>query len=249
MPPVKVHYDSSKGRKGREFKELHNWIDGPEKPLKHDLSRLKENLEYAGDKFGVAGADEYLIHLLEDLEHKISKAKREYYLGVLRSAGVPEEAVKHCEQVAEKALGIARVVKIKTNETLIEQGALFHDIGKAKTYGLEHGKIGAELAANLGLHPECIAIIEKHIRGGMSRNEARELGLPVKDYSLKTPEEKIVIYSDRLVDIIQDGVASDEEAELKFEEILRKYEKYGKNPRTTERYIKLRREIHGWMKM
>jgi len=83
---------------------------------------------------------------------------------------------------------------------------------------------------------------------GMSREEAEALGLPVKDYALKTSEEKIAIYSDRLVDIIQDKIADDEEAELKFEEILRKYEKYGKNPKTMGRYIKLHREIRDWMK-
>ncbi len=94
---------------------------------------------------------------------------------------------------------------------------------------------------------EVIAIIEKHIRGGMSAEEAKELGLPVKDYSLKTPEEKIVIYSDRLVDILEDEVAGEGEAEGRFEEILLKYEKYGKNPKTAKRYIELHREIHGWM--
>jgi hypothetical protein len=32
-----------------------------------------------------------------------------------------------------------------------------------------------------------------HCRGGLTEEEAIELGLPVKDYSLKTLEDKIVI--------------------------------------------------------
>lgn len=248
MPPVKVHFVMSKGRTGSDFKELHEWIDLQEKPKKHDLNLLGENLEYVGKRFGIAGTYEFMKHLLDDVEHKIEKTRKDYYIQVLKGAGVPDDAVKHSKAVAEKALEIANRVKIKIDKTLIEQGALFHDIGKAKTYDIEHGKIGAEMAAKLGMPPQAIAIIEKHIRGGMDREEAEELGLPVKDYSLKNPEEKITIYSDRLVDIIQDKVADDEEAELKFEEILRKYDKYGKNPKTMDRYINLHREIRGWMK-
>lgn len=33
----------------------------------------------------------------------------------------------------------------------IGRGALFHDLGKAKTHAIEHGKIGAEMGAALGL--------------------------------------------------------------------------------------------------
>ncbi len=79
---------------------------------------------------------------------------------------------------------------------LIGRGALFHDLGKAKTHEIEHGKIDAEMGKALGLPEEITAIMEKHIRGGLTEEEARELGLPVKDYTLKTLDEKIVIYAD-----------------------------------------------------
>jgi uncharacterized protein len=249
MPPVKVHFDMSKERTGNDFKELHEWMDLQEKPKKHDLDRLGENLEHVGTRFGIAGTYEFMKHLLDDVEHKMAKTRKAYYIQVLKDAGVPEGAIEHSRAVAEKAMEIADRVKINVDKMLIEQGAIFHDLGKARTLDIEHGKIGAEIAAKLGTAPQVIAIVEKHIRGGMSGREAEELGLPVKDYSLKTPEEKIAIYSDRLVDMIQDKVADDEDAELKFEEILRKYQKYGKNPKTMERYIGLHREIHGWMKM
>jgi uncharacterized protein len=93
--------------------------------------------------------------------------------------------------------------------------------------------------------------MEKHIRGGLTQEEAGELGLPVKDYSLKTIEEKIVIYADRLVDIIMDGIVpmnSESEAETKFEEILRNYPKYGKNEKTLNRYLGYHNEIQRLMR-
>jgi uncharacterized protein len=90
--------------------------------------------------------------------------------------------------------------------------------------------------------------MEKHIRGGLTGSEARELGLPVKDYALRRLEERIVIYADRLVDIIHDGIVpvkSEREAEERFEEILRAYPKYGKSELTLNRYIGYHREIQG----
>ena len=66
---------------------------------------------------------------------------------------------------------------------------------------MEHGKIGAELGKKIGLPDEITMIMEKHIRGGLTEPEAKELCLPVKDYTLKRLEERIVIYADRLVDI------------------------------------------------
>lgn len=249
MPPVKMHYDISRERTGDDYKDLHDWIDLQDKPEKHDLGRLDENLKYVGKRFGIAGTYEFMRHLLSDVEHTIEKTRKSYYISVLKGAGVPDDAIEHSVAVAEKALEISARVKINVDRMMIEQGAIFHDLGKAKTREIEHGKIGAELASGLGMPPEVISIIEKHIRGGMTSAEAEELGLPSKDYALKTPEEKIAIYSDRLVDIIQDGVAGNEEAERNFEEILKKYEKYGKNPKTEKRYIDLHREIHSWTKL
>lgn len=168
---------------------------------------------------------------------------------ILRKAGVSEGDIKHCVKVAGKALEIAQRTGSDLDMELVGRGALFHDLGKAKTHAMEHGKIGAEMGKELGL-PEAITdIMEKHIRGGLTESEARELGLPVKDYTLRRLEERIVIYADRLVDIITEGIVDikgDElEAERRFEEILREYPKYGKNEITLNRYFGYHREIQG----
>jgi len=171
---------------------------------------------------------------------------------VLRKAGMSDEDMTHSVQVAEKALEIARRIGgSNIDQELVGRGAMFHDLGKAKTHEMEHGKIGAELGRQIGLPDQITAIMEKHIRGGLTETEARELGLPVKDYTLRRLEERIVIYADRLVDIIHDGIVkieNEREAEDRFEEILRTYPKYGKNDITLNRYLGYHREIQGLMK-
>jgi uncharacterized protein len=167
-------------------------------------------------------------------------------IAILRETGVSEDDIKHCVKVAEKALEIAGRIGGKLDMELIGRGALFHDLGKATTHEIEHGKIGAEMGKRLGLSQAITDIMEKHIRGGLTEDEAIELGLPVRDYSLKTLEERIVIYADRLVDIIMDGVVvikDEKEAEKRFEEILRTYPQYGKNEITLHRYIGYHKEI------
>ncbi len=53
------------------------------------------------------------------------------------------------------------------------------------------------------------------------------------DYTLHTLEERIIIYADRLVDIITDGmVRTEPKAEERFEEILATNVRYGKNQAT-----------------
>ncbi|WP_372680987.1 HDIG domain-containing metalloprotein [Desulfosarcina sp.] len=168
----------------------------------------------------------------------------------LRQAGVSEADIDHSVKVAEKALEIAGRIRADLDMELVGRGALFHDLGKARTHEIEHGKVGAEMGSALGLPEAVTAVMEKHIRGGLTAEEAVELGLPVKDYTLGTLEERIIIYADRLVDIITDGIVaikSEKEAEDRFEEILQSIPKYGKNDRTLERYLGYHREIQGRM--
>ena len=169
-------------------------------------------------------------------------------LTLLRETGVSEPDIAHCLKVAEKALEIAERTGEELDMELVGRGALFHDLGKAKTHDIEHGKNGAELGVRLGLPHPILGIMEKHVRGGLTAEEAMELGLPVKDYTLRTLEECIVIYADRLVDIITDPnhiVASEMEAETRFEEILTTNVHYGKNALTLERYLGYHLEIQG----
>ena len=169
-------------------------------------------------------------------------------IGLLRNAGMTEADLDHSLKVAAKALEIARRTGATLDMELVGRGALFHDLGKTTTHEISHGIIGAELGAKMGLPQAVTAIMEKHIRGGLTEPEAIELGLPVKDYTLHRLEERIIIYADRLVDIIHDGIVEikeEIEAETRFVEILNGYHKYGKNETTLKRYLVYHEEIQG----
>lgn len=170
---------------------------------------------------------------------------------ILRKAGVSETDIVHSKKVSNKAVEIAMRCGTEISLELVSRGALFHDLGKAKTHDMDHGKIGAEIGRDLGLPKAITDIMEKHIRGGLTEIEARELNLPVKDYTLRKLEERIVIYADRLVDIITDGIVKlrdEREAEERFEDILKTVPKYGKNEITLERYLRYHLEIQELMK-
>lgn len=167
-------------------------------------------------------------------------------IALLRQAGMNEEDLEHSLAVAERALDIAGRAGADLDMNFVARGALFHDLGKVRTHGIEHGEIGAALGAELGLPEDIQAIMKKHIRGGMTRAEALELGLPDIDYTLRRLEERIIIYADRLVDIIGDGVEPDPlKAEERFAEILTTIVRYGKNEKTLNRYLRYHEEIQG----
>jgi uncharacterized protein len=172
-------------------------------------------------------------------------------LALLWKAGVNEDDMRHCVWVAEKALQIARRPGRELDLELVGRGALLHDLGKALTHSFQHGELGAEIGRKMGLPPAITSLMEKHFHGGLSLEEARELGLPGIDYRPRRLEERIVIYADRLVDIITEGLVAledEQDAERNFEEILRGHPHYGKNTRTMERYLGYHREIQGLIK-
>ena len=167
-------------------------------------------------------------------------------IDLLRKSGMTEPDLYHSIKVAEKALEIARRTGVDLDMELVGRGALFHDLGKTRTHEIDHGRIGAEIGKTLRLPQEVTAIMEKHIRGGLTAAEAEELGLPIQDYTLSRLEERIIIYADRLVDIIHDGIVEiqeEPEAETHFVEILKEYPKYGKNEITMNRYLLYHNEI------
>ena len=200
---------------------------------------LKRN---AGHEAGEQAAFEANVHNLHpELVRTLGRLKFRTSYG--------QNVLKHALEVSH--LSGVMAAELGVDVTLAKRAGLLHDLGKAKTHEIEHGKTGAELGKALGLPDEITAIMEKHIRGGLTEPEAKELGLPVKDYTLRRLEERIVIYADRLVDIITDGIVEigdEKEAEDRFEEILRSYPKYGKNEITLNRYLGYHREIQGLMK-
>ncbi|MCD6571697.1 MAG: TIGR00295 family protein [Thermoplasmata archaeon] len=119
-------------------------------------------------------------------------------IDLLRKVGCPGEVIKHSLLVRDIAVEIAKCANADVK--LVEAGALLHDIGRSKTHGIMHGVEGAKIARKLGLPKVLVNIIEHHLGAGISLEEAKKLGLPPKDYTPKTLEEKIVAHADNLTE-------------------------------------------------
>jgi uncharacterized protein (TIGR00295 family) len=119
-------------------------------------------------------------------------------LNYLKTSGCSEEVIRHCRAVRDLAIRIAQ--KANADKNLVEAGALLHDIGRSKTHDIRHAVEGVRIAKELGLPDIVINIIKKHIGAGLESQEAKQLGLPVKDYIPETLEEKIVCHADSMID-------------------------------------------------
>ncbi|MEM2440439.1 MAG: HDIG domain-containing protein [Candidatus Bathyarchaeia archaeon] len=128
---------------------------------------------------------------------------REQALNLLRESGCSQNVIKHCEAVADLAVEIAKKCVDKglnVDLELVEIGALLHDIGRAKTHSVHHAVAGAQIAKALSLPEPIIAIIKRHVGGGITVREAKRLGWPKDVYIPQTIEEKIVAYADKLIE-------------------------------------------------
>ncbi len=142
-------------------------------------------------------------------------------LNLLKKYGTYPHIIAHSKQVAKIALFLAHSLKdvgIDLNLSLIEAGALLHDI--AKTYSLKHPNInhaekGAEWITALG-YPEVAEIIRWHVE------------LPNE---LKIEERTIVNYSDKRVK--HQTIVSLEE---RFEDLIKRYGKDEKSRQRIEEF-------------
>jgi len=111
--------------------------------------------------------------------------------------------VAHCKAVAKLSVETAQACQkkgLKVDVNLVEVGALLHDLGRSKTHSVDHVVAGAEIARAEGLPNSVVAIIERHVGGGITASEAKEMGWPKGNYVPVTLEEKIVSYADKLVE-------------------------------------------------
>lgn len=121
---------------------------------------------------------------------------RDEAIELLRRTGCDENVVNHCLAVSDLAVKMAR--KCGADLKLVEIGGILHDLGRSRTHSISHAVEGAEIARELGLPDELVRIIERHVGGGVSKEEARTLSLPARDYMPRTLEEKLVAHADNL---------------------------------------------------
>lgn len=128
---------------------------------------------------------------------------RQECLRMLRDAGCEENVVEHCQLVEAIALGFARAINEKhmdlIDEELVSAGALLHDLGRGETHDMQHVVRSVQLAREADVDPIVVGIIQRHVGGGLTPQEAQELGLPAWNMMPSTWEEKAVNHADSLV--------------------------------------------------
>jgi len=74
MPPVPSHTKSSLERTGKEYKEVHEWLDmDPEKKAeRHDITKILEYGTMIEQKYGADARQEYIRHLHDDMKAKFN---------------------------------------------------------------------------------------------------------------------------------------------------------------------------------
>jgi uncharacterized protein (TIGR00295 family) len=127
---------------------------------------------------------------------------RDECLRILGDIGVGDNVLRHVLLVESLASSIAaeidRAHPGSVDLGLVTAGALLHDLGRARTHGIEHAIVGVEMAERLGLDARIVEIIRRHVGAGLRPEEARTLGLPAWDGMPRTLEEKIVCHADTL---------------------------------------------------
>ncbi|MFX1456381.1 MAG: HD domain-containing protein [Promethearchaeota archaeon] len=125
---------------------------------------------------------------------------RDFAIDLLKSLKIQHSIIRHSEKVANQALVIAnKITKANVDKNLIEIGAILHDIGRSETHGFNHALKGGNILRQRGFSEKLARICETHILGGLDKEDAKELGLPEKDYLPITLEEKIICLADKLI--------------------------------------------------
>jgi uncharacterized protein len=124
-------------------------------------------------------------------------------LDILAAAGCSKRVIDHSKAVSKFSVKLAKAFQargVDVDLQLVEIGGLLHDIGRSKTHTVDHGSIGGEVARSMRLPQSIVRVIERHVGGGIPKEEARRLGWLAKDYLPETWEEKIVCYADKRIE-------------------------------------------------
>ena len=74
MPPIEKHLKTSIERTGKEYRDIHERLDGdPErKAERHNITRIHEFGKIIEEKYGKEGLQEYIQHIHDDIKAKFN---------------------------------------------------------------------------------------------------------------------------------------------------------------------------------
>ncbi|GBF36588.1 conserved hypothetical protein [Methanofervidicoccus abyssi] len=146
------------------------------------------------------GEGMYIPEILKVFPYVNNEKFRRYYS--LLSKLCNKNVVMHCLAVSLYTYEVGLKLKRKGHNVDLDLavfGALLHDIGRSKTHGINHGIEGGRIIREYNLGEKLALIVERHIGGGIPKEEAVKLGLPPRDYIPTTLEEKLVAHCDNLI--------------------------------------------------
>ncbi len=156
-----------------------------------------------------------------------------------------ENVRRHCIKVMEVSMKIAEKLKDRydIDTEALKIGALLHDIGRSFTHGIDHFVYTGEILRKEGLSERIVRIAERHFSCGITKEEAKKLGIDVdRDFVPETIEEKIVCMADKLVKDCEETTFDDFMKRL--HKLKRKFpETSWFTDKTIERALKLKDEL------
>ena len=79
MPSIQKHVETSLKRTGKEYLEVHEWIDDPaNKNARHDITAIPDNFQMFEEKYGEEAAREYVQHLSDDIKGRFSHVLEDF---------------------------------------------------------------------------------------------------------------------------------------------------------------------------
>ncbi|MCX6695121.1 MAG: HDIG domain-containing protein [Candidatus Altiarchaeota archaeon] len=127
------------------------------------------------------------------------RISRREALKILEENNCQKNVLTHCKTVAREAKKMAvklRKKGVPVDVEFVETAALLHDIGRCRTHGILHGIEGAKIMKD---YPDYARVCERHIGAVITKYEAKELGMPERDFLPETLEEKIIAHADNIV--------------------------------------------------
>lgn len=117
---------------------------------------------------------------------------------MLHDAGCSTKVIAHCKAVTDCACEYAQATS-SADFSLVQAGAMLHDIGRGSTHSIAHAQEGADLLLAKGFSKEIARIVKCHTGAGLTADECSLLGLVPQDCIPTTIEEKIVCHADNLL--------------------------------------------------
>ncbi len=106
MPAIDKHVQVSFERTGKEYREVHEWIDEPEhKNERHDITRVLEVSAMFKEKYGEEAAQEYVQHLADDLKGRFNHLIEDVQVLVEEDHIISGQWTRLCQRVVEVFIG------------------------------------------------------------------------------------------------------------------------------------------------